>query len=126
MLTPYLSRTWLTLNVPAGSDGPALTSTCAFAIDAQPLGSLKTAENVAFGLEIRKRPKEEIRRKVNELLAKQADGKKVRLIDLNDKYLEKKDELLKELQQVKDPHLLTTHYRLWADGIQKPLAEMLH
>jgi beta-glucosidase len=64
-------------------------------------------------------------RKVNELLAKQADGKKVRLVDLNDRYVEKKDELLKELQQAKDPHLLTTHYRIWADGIQKPLEEML-
>jgi GDSL-like Lipase/Acylhydrolase family len=62
---------------------------------------------------------------VNKLLAKQADGKKVRLLDVSERFAAKKDELLKELAEVKDPHKVTLMYKIWGEALEEPLKAML-
>jgi len=61
----------------------------------------------------------------NKLLAKRADGRKVRLLDVNERFAVKKDELLKELAEVKDPHKVTLIYKIWGEALEEPLKEML-
>jgi len=63
---------------------------------------------------------------VNKLLVKQADGKKVRLLDVNERFAARKDELLKELAEVKDPHNVTLIYKIWGEALEKPLKELLN
>lgn len=61
---------------------------------------------------------------INKIIAKLDDGKRVKYLDIGDKFLQKDGELTKEIMP-DYLHLSEKGYQIWADAIQKPLAELL-
>jgi lysophospholipase L1-like esterase len=61
---------------------------------------------------------------INQIIAKLEDGKRVKYLDIGDKFLQKDGELTKEIMP-DYLHLSAKGYQIWADAIQKPLAELL-
>lgn len=63
-------------------------------------------------------------KKTNELIAKFDDGKKVKYLDIGEKFLEPDGNLSKEIMP-DYLHLSQKGYTIWAEAIQKPLEEMV-
>jgi lysophospholipase L1-like esterase len=73
------------------------------------------------------KPTDKIREKVkktNELLAKFDDGKKLKYLDIGEKFLEPDGTLSKEIMP-DYLHLSEKGYTIWADAVQNPLEQML-
>jgi lysophospholipase L1-like esterase len=63
-------------------------------------------------------------KEINKIVAKLDDGKKVRYLDIGDKFLEKDGSLPKTIMY-DYLHLTPAGYKIWAETIEKPLGEML-
>src|SRR5262245_3450957 len=61
---------------------------------------------------------------LNALLAKQADGDKVRFLDIHDKFLDAKGELTNAISS-DEIHLTAKGYQIWADAIQPTIDKVV-
>src|SRR5262249_52422063 len=62
---------------------------------------------------------------LNALLAKQADGDKVRWLDIHDKFLDAKSNLTDAMSSKDKLHPTLKGYQIWADAIQPTIDEVL-
>jgi lysophospholipase L1-like esterase len=63
-------------------------------------------------------------KEINKIIAKLDDGKKVRYLDIGDKFLEKDGNMSRTVMN-DYLHLTADGYKIWAEAIEKPLGEML-
>jgi lysophospholipase L1-like esterase len=64
--------------------------------------------------------------KVNNNLAKLADGKKVRYLNINDKFADSDGKLFSGLMNARDKlHPTITGYQIWADALKPIFCELL-
>jgi len=63
--------------------------------------------------------------KVNDAIAKYADGKKIRFLNVNEKLADKEGKLLEGMMNSDKLHPDLKGYQVWADGLKPILAEIL-
>ena len=63
--------------------------------------------------------------KINERIAKFADGKKIRYISINDKLADKNDKLFEGMTNKDGLHLDLKGYQVWADALKPVFSELL-
>jgi lysophospholipase L1-like esterase len=63
--------------------------------------------------------------KINEQIAKLADGRQVRYININDKLADKEDRLLEGMANRDGLHLDVKGYQVWADALKPIFNELL-